>query len=51
MLSPFLDLHTLAPLWDAPGPAVQRTIEASGWVGRRSPDDRRLASGEYVCRG
>ena len=40
MLSPFLDLHTLAPLWDAPGPAVQHTIETGGW-GRLHAHKRR----------
>ena len=51
MLNTLLDAQTLVRLWDAPGPAVQRTIAAGGWGGRRYPDDRMLASGEYVCEG
>src|SRR5215471_14064122 len=57
MLSTLLDARTLAHLWDAPGPAVQRTIEAGGWGGclwpgheewadmaTMSPDDIRAGS-------
>jgi hypothetical protein len=51
LLTSWLGAPTLAHLWDAPGEAVQHTIKAGGWVGRRYPDDRMLASGEYVCRG
>jgi hypothetical protein len=37
MLSTFLDAPTLFTLFDAPGPAVQRTIEAGGWGGMLWP--------------
>jgi len=41
MLNTLLDAQTLVRLWDAPGPAVQRTIEAGGW-GRPHARQRRV---------
>src|SRR5262249_55968045 len=37
MLSTFLDTPTLFAVFDAPGPAVQRTIAAGGWGGMLWP--------------